>query len=43
MHLALIVREFDLDVEPHLARTLPPAPTDEDAGGVEELQSWLSR
>jgi hypothetical protein len=43
VHLALIVREFNLDVELHLARTLPPDPADEDAAGVEELRRWLSR
>jgi hypothetical protein len=42
VQLALIVREFHLDVEPQLARALPPAPSEEDAGGVEELRRWLT-
>ena len=42
VQLALLIREFDLDVEPQLACVLPPAPTELDAGGVEDLQRWLT-
>jgi hypothetical protein len=42
VQLALLVREFDLDVEPQLVSVLPPAPNEQDAGGVQELQRWLT-